>query len=502
MAWSENESRRRVRAFLQQTPKIAGALPTYSGGDLRVKQRAMLREAAKSGPLDRLSPDTAIVVDAVHVYVRLLGFDEQLLEQSRETEASHRRALSFLHFYYGALDRIVADGGGIRVDFHAARLHFIVAEPAGQPHARERIERALAIVEALEEVAAAAPKRLQIGVQRAPLRVGVDHGPCIAIANDSGHEMDPVFLGTPANLAAKLADGDGAGLFLSPAARAALGLPIVAGASHEAPISVRLQARALGQRIAQKAVDLWEQNHVTIGEAAANFIFHSTSPPLSDVKFAELKPSYSVRMEMAAIFADIDKFTAYVDQALKTGSGAEVVRTMFVLREEQRAVLKRDMGAKRLRFIGDCVVGLLAEGSTSQTDAIKTIEQAVLCAAALHGSLEVCRQEMPEAQTLSLQVGIAYGQTPMTRLGLRGEHSVRCAASKAVIDAERLQGVARQKETRLAPSAICAAGARVKRVAGDGGAITASYAALAVALGAENATSAQDQPEPFRAHAE
>jgi hypothetical protein len=434
MAWSQSTSRARVRAFLKEVPEIKGALPSYGGGNLRQRQRAMLTEASKAGPLDRLSPATALVVDAVHVYVRLLNFDDQLLEQSRETEASHRRALSFLHFYYSALDRIVDDGGGVRVDFHAARLHFIVAEPAGPAFARERIERALAIVEALEEVAAAAPKRLQIAVPRAPLRVGVDLGPCIAIANDSGHEMDPVFLGTPTNLAAKLATGDEAGVFLSEGVRAALGLPFSTGLGpQQAPISVRLNAQSAGRQIAQKAVDLWEQTQVKLAESAPNFMFHRTSPPLANLKFSELRPSYSVRMEMAALFADIDQFTAYVDRALKQGAGAEVVRTMFVLREEQRAVLRQDMGAKRLRFIGDCVVGLIAEGDASETNAVRTIERAALCAAALHGSIDVCREEMREAEPLGLQIGIAYGATPMTRLGLRGDQSVRCrSATRAV----------------------------------------------------------------------
>jgi hypothetical protein len=83
MTWKEVESRRRIKLFLQQAPEVKSALPDFSGGDLRTQQR-MLRERSavtkSSGSLDRLSPDTAVIVDGVHVYVRLLGFDDQLLE--------------------------------------------------------------------------------------------------------------------------------------------------------------------------------------------------------------------------------------------------------------------------------------------------------------------------------------------------------------------------------------------------------------------------------------
>lgn len=491
MSWTEAKSRSRIRAFLQDTPEVKGDLPDYTGGNLLDSQRILRKQSvpAKAGtPLDRLSPSTAIVVDAVHVYVRLLGFDQQLLDQERETEASHRRALAFLHFYYSALDRIVEEGGGLRVDFHAARLHFIVAEPAGSMHKAERVDRALAIVQALDDAAALAPSRLGISVQRSALRVGVDQGPCIAIANDDGHEMDAVFLGTPANLAAKLADGAEPGTFLSPSVRASLSLAPLTSLTelkaNAAPSSIRSRLKKNSDTIAERTIDAWAKQALTrSGDVAlSTFAFHRTAPPLAQVKFSELSPSRSLRMDLAALFADIDQFTDYVDRSLKAGSGRDVVRTMYVIREEQRALLKQDFGAKRLRFIGDCVVGLHAEGSPHETDASKTVEQAVRCAAALHGSMKVCQEEIPGAETLALQIGLAYGATPITRLGLRGDRSVRCAASRAVIDAERRQSAAERNETALSPSAIAVSSRLGKIAHAQRGTISADYTALDVIL--------------------
>lgn len=519
MTWSETESRRRVKQFLQQAPEVKGALPDFSGGDFRVQQRVLREKAGvtkSSGQLDRLSPDTAITVDGVHVYVRLLGFDDQLLELQRETEASHRRALTFLHIYYSMLDRIVRDGGGIRVDFHAARLHFVVAEPVGAGFAKDRVERALEIVQALELNAASTPAQLGYAVARAPLRIGIDQGPCIAIANDSGHEMDPVFLGSPANIAAKLANGDIPGVFATERVWNALGVQTLPGftTGNALPGTIMARVAKSAGNLADRARDqLMERKRLHPGDIAPpNFVFHRTAPPLASLKFSDLQPSYTIRMEMAPVFADLDNFTPFVDAALKAGAGREVVRAMFVIREEQRAVFKHDFGTKRLRFVGDCAIGLHAEGTASETNAAKTVEHAVLCATGLHNSLQICGQEMPSVAALGLQVGVAYGMTPITRLGIRGDMSVRCAASRAVMDAERQQDIAEVGETSVSESALTVS-SRVRKLAhSPRGAVKAPFAAInamlsgvPMSLGATTSTAtAKTRPTssspPFRAH--
>jgi class 3 adenylate cyclase len=415
------------------------------------------------------------------------------------------------------LDRIVREGGGVRVDFHAARLHFVVAEPVGAGFAKERVERALEIVEALEINAATTPASLGYSVARAPLRIGIDQGPCIAIANDSGHEMDPVFLGSPANYAAKLANGDTPGVFASDRVWNALGVHRLPGFAPDTalPGSVIARVAKSAGSLAVRARDqLLERKRLHPGDVAPpNFVFHRAAPPLGSLKFSDLQPSYTIRMEMASVFADLDNFTPFVDAALKSGAGREVVRAMFVIREEQRAVFKHDFGTKRLRFVGDCAIGLHAEGTAAETNAAKTVEHAVLCASALHNSLEICGQEMPSVTSLGLQIGVAYGITPITRLGIRGDMSVRCAASRSIMDAEKHQGLAERGETAVAPSALLVS-ARVRKVANSQrGAVKGSFSALEtlltgvpLALGAGTSTiahaSSGGSAGPFRAHGE
>ncbi len=91
-----------------------------------------------------------------------------------------------------------------------------------------------------------------------------------------------------------------------------------------------------------------------------------------------------------------------------------------------------------MRFIGDCIHGCVGEGDRAD-DAPRSVRTAALCAAAMRSSFDLCLAIAELDATIDLAVGIEYGATPMTRLGHRGDDSVRCAASRATINAERTQ---------------------------------------------------------------
>jgi class 3 adenylate cyclase len=170
------------------------------------------------------------------------------------------------------------------------------------------------------------------------------------------------------------------------------------------------------------------------------FEFHRARPPLAELSFEDLSPSRSVRMGMASLFADIDGFTAYIDGAIQAGGKAisNAVRDIHVLREELNSVLKEDFGGKRVRFIGDCIHGVIAEGS-QRDDAEASVKEAVLCASGMRSSFSLARDILGTIDSLDLAIGVEYGQVPLTRLGCRGTESVRCAAGLAVVLSEKLQ---------------------------------------------------------------
>jgi hypothetical protein len=170
------------------------------------------------------------------------------------------------------------------------------------------------------------------------------------------------------------------------------------------------------------------------------FAFHRATPPLANVKFAELSPARSVRMDMASIFADIDGYTNFVDTAIQGGPQQikKAVETIHVIREELNSVLKEDFGGKRVRFIGDCIHGCLALGER-QDDHSETVKQAALCASGMRSSFDLCLELVQPGADIDLAVGIEIGPTPLTRIGDVGDDSVRCAASRATARAEKIQ---------------------------------------------------------------
>jgi class 3 adenylate cyclase len=174
------------------------------------------------------------------------------------------------------------------------------------------------------------------------------------------------------------------------------------------------------------------------------------------LKFAELSPSKSVRNEIACIFADIDGFTAYVDEAIKGGSAKikAAVRTVHVIREELNDVLQDDFKGKRIRFIGDCIHGGIAAGDLDDDDASEAVTQAGLCAAGMASSFDLCLEETEPGADLDLAIGIEYGPVPISRLGTPGDDSVRCAVSRAVVNAERLQQSLERGGVAMGPVAL------------------------------------------------
>ena len=98
----------------------------------------------------------------------------------------------------------------------------------------------------------------------------------------------------------------------------------------------------------------------------------------------------SRRQDAVTVFADIDGFTAYVTKNIATDADSKyVIRALYVLRSELDAVLHTDFAGRKVRFIGDCVTGLLVEGTAQTTDAIGTISNMTLCAGGMRSSFNL-----------------------------------------------------------------------------------------------------------------
>ncbi len=475
MAWNKERAIKRIENFIKDVPEGSIAVEQFSQYALRRKMEkaAGILQEERAGQIV-IPRNRAIQTHGVHVYANLMDFNSVLEEIGIETVASHRRALEFLNAHYSACDVLTEEFGLQRVDFHGPRLHAVVLAPEGIENEAERIRIAIAFSAAFRELVAELSQKHPEFETR--VRIGIDSGPAVAINDGTRSDAEPLFIGSPANKAAKLAEGDDPGIYFSDRAESAR-----AGGSllNVGPLSSITEAEVLAKHyrpsedkegtgtLLRDAYDqvearLIKSDNKTFG-SEPSFSFHYKEPPLSTIKFKDHPPSNAIRMELCSIFADIDGFTAYIDAAIISGTVAQAVANLFVIRRELAAVLQEDFRGRKVRYIGDCLHGVLAEGDARQTDTKKTINQSVLTLGALRSSFELCQSKLAGLQDLGIAIGTDVGETPICRVGLRGEASVRIAASRATCHSENEQRRCDGSQSAIGQKAYAEASVAVRR---------------------------------------
>ncbi len=446
MGWEYKRAQGRIEQHIARAPVIDENVASLT--EHRNLVRREVRAALARGEFPR---SRAVVVTGVHMYGQLLDFEDFIVNnESAETEESHKRMLSFLDTHYRIWDSLVQDEGGFTVDFHGPRLHAVIVDPSLGP--KEQIERAIALAWRLTK---AAEEVGQVSGFRTRARFGLDYGTCLALTTGRSHETDTLFLGSPANHAAKTVAAENVeGIFLSPRAQRYVQTMPAVGRLGNAQVLNEVISRA-NQNYRFDNVDAAVAQIIRGNYTPPEFTFRRHTPPLATMKFGDLIPSQSVRLGSASLFADIDGYTSFVDEAISSGLAAIKAATtgIHVIREELNDVLKDDFGGKRVRFIGDCIQGLLAEGKT-QDDPAQAVENSIYCASGMRDSFDLIRERLRKMDTLDLAVGIEFGPVAVTRIGNRGDASIRCAAGRAVIQSERVQQSISGGGVRLGQTAL------------------------------------------------
>lgn len=421
-SWNEEDAEARINKRLDEVREVK------------------IKDYVRDTDLTGLANGVAYRVDGAHMYVDILNMDEMLGVTAKEGVVAHRRTLRFLNLHYRAARKVLLAVDAIQVDFHNQRLHAVFAKPYGDEAAR--IHRAIATAQLLIEVLAQTGEEGDNPLPAAKVRVGIDSGKALAVNNGRRGNREPLFLGPPANLAAKRSGGGAAaGIFLTNTARDTVGLVAVANedATKLSPTEVETsEGKAkLGVTVDEIVKD-WEEG-ITRKPIGA-FVFAAHTPPYRDLDLEALSEGNSRRQDAVSIYADIDGFTDYVSDRIAEDSAAKnVVKALHVLRGELDAVLHEDFAGRKIRFIGDCVHGVMVEGTAQTTDAALSAKNAMLCAAAMRSSfklaLDVLEDEGVDAGELGLAIGLEYGPMAITRLGVKGE-KIRCCISRSVLESE------------------------------------------------------------------
>lgn len=450
--WNKERASKRIKAKLDGLPVK----------DIEIK------EYVRDTDLSNLKSNVAYRLDGVHLYADILNLSDMLHVTDTEGETCHRRTLRFLNLHYRAVHRIVQRVDAILVDFHNQRLHTVIAKPYDSE--ADRVHRGVAMGQLVIDVLA------QTGDGDDPaakVRVGIDTGKALAVNNGRRGHREPLFLGVPANHAAKRAGGGTAtGIYLTNTARKLIGLKAVASEDTTPLTATEIQASKDAANLgvtADQIVKDWRED--LDNNPIGVFGFSGHTPPYSSLNIEELTVKNSRRQDAATLYADIDGFTAYVGKNIASDDNAKhIVRSLNVLRSELDAVLHEDFSGRKVRFIGDCVHGLLVEGTAQTTEEEETISNLTLCAGGMRSSFDLALTKLKEngtdAMSLGLAIGFEFGPMNVTRLGIRGE-LIRCSVSRAVLAAEDEQKLCSGSETAIGAVAYKKASQAVKDAFGS-----------------------------------
>ena len=181
----------------------------------------------KEKKLSKININEAYEMNAVHMYIDILNLKGMLTNGSdNETITSHTRTLRFFDSHFKAIKFVLDDTESIFVDFHNQRLHTVIAKPYDDE--KKRLDRAITIAKVIIDVV---EQQRELGnddiIDAAKLRVGIDSGLALAVNNGRRSNKEPLFLGDPANHAAKHSAGTLQGIYLTKNARAVLELETV-----------------------------------------------------------------------------------------------------------------------------------------------------------------------------------------------------------------------------------------------------------------------------------
>ncbi|MCK1707725.1 transcriptional regulator [Bradyrhizobium sp. 143] len=428
-----------------------------------------IKEYVRDTDLGNLPRHVAYRVNGVHLYADILNLNDMLHVTDVEGETCHRRTLRFLNLHYRAVHRVLQRVDALFVDFHNQRLHSVVTKPYDSE--AKRVHKAVAVGQLVIDVLAQTGE--DADHPAADMRVGIDTGLALAVNNGRRGHREPLFLGEPANYAAKRSGGGkSTGIYLTNKARKAIGLADVKNEDTTPLTPTEIKASQDEAKLGVNADEIVKEWKDDLDKnPIGSFEFSGHTPPFRTLDIEELSVKNSRRQDAATIYADIDGFTAYVGKNITTDADAKhVVRALDILRTELDAVLHEDFAGRKIRYIGDCVHGLLVEGTAQTTEAEETISNATLCASAMRSSFDLALKRLKDkgtdATTLGLAIGFEYGPMTVTRLGMKGD-LVRCSVSRGVVTAANEQKRSAGTETAIGQKAYDAATEAVRNIFGS-----------------------------------
>lgn len=419
MSWDYERSLKRAWAKYEETDGTVVTLVT------------------KKTDFDNISLKEPRRVRAAHFYVDVANFTALLGD---DTEAGFDEdMLRRLHLYAREVTRVVEnDLDATKVHFQGAKLHALAYRPVNDD--AEMVAKAVLAAAAVRATATVFNDVFGLsGTDAWQTAGGVDFGDAVATKNGTGGDRELLFLGHPANMAAKIIRR---GLRLADEVVELLPGTFgdyLARASDDTCRCFAPSVGALEKLIADHGYS-WTQAQTRTRLEQAAEDYPPGTPTVSGVADTidkdKLGLSNTKRVDGVSLFADVDGFTRYVDEAATVDEDlVEAVRAYHVIRSEMRATAVEDYRALRIQYQGDRMQAL---GYLPLGDETAAAVRAVRIAAALTSAVTYVLPQVIGPAARPLAIGLAAGSTLVSKLGEHGNRDVVCLAP-ATVEAARIQ---------------------------------------------------------------
>jgi len=390
-----------------------------------------------------LTETTCRDIYGAHVYVQVSNF-AHLVSYGAYTQDDYKHLIRDAHIYQRELTRIVEGLGGVVVHFQGTKLHTLFYRPIDD--SKKLAVRAVILQLVLKDFVRNIFNQAFTDYDDFTIASGTDIGNAIGTSNGIRGDRELLFLGAPANHAAKI---------ISTAGR----LRLTQNIYNALPYSL--------QKYCDKTVEgMYQLKSVTSEELDALLIAHSLvwdrsasvrridedkkRFPLSAIIYSSAETSIDLdtlsiynnkRVLAASIFADVSGFTSYIDSAKSEQDKKVALRVFHAIRKELARVIKGDFNGLRIQYQGDRIQGLFhLPQDNMEAIAIKATKTAVGLQSSMEHTLKSC---LPEGGELRLAIGIDLEITLVSKLGARGQRDRICIGEpveKAALYEERCKG--------------------------------------------------------------
>lgn len=427
MGWNYGRSLARVQRAYDET------------ADLTVS------DVVRETDLENTTLTNARRITAAHFYAdvvnyrKLLAVDPITMPGDGEEAGGGEDLLHRSHLWAREVSRIVqADFEAAKVHFQGPKLHALAYRPIGDDQAM--VTKAVLAAAAVRATAGVFADVLELDDDEAwQTAAGIDLGQALVTKDGVRGDRELLFLGNPANRAAKILN---TGLRIT--ADAADLLPdefanLLATTSDPDVYALAIRDDRL-EELAETHGYGWsrENSRDRLTTALEAYPPRSATVHTAQGKIDKdmLGMSNTKRVEAVSIFADVDGFTSYVEQAHLFGTLPEAVRAYHAIRSEMRSTAVADYEALRIQYQGDRMQALsyLPIG-----DPERAVLDAVKIAAALNSAVaEVLPVVIGSDAAKPLAIGLAHGTVLVSKLGEHGNRDI-VTLGTSTADAARIQ---------------------------------------------------------------